>query len=148
MKPKTIKLIINIIAWTLIILSLGFITYFYIGISKVSSDTALEASPVVDNTLLWTYILAALGVLIAFVLVPIYIAIIKPKTLVKFGISLIMLIIIVLISYAISSGQGVNYGNVSEKTVLIVDTGLHTLYILSIIGLLAIIFAEIKNMLK
>ena len=146
-KNSTIKLITTIIGWSLFGISAILAILFYV--KGVSGDTVNQQW--VDLVIKWAYILAVIAAILAFIVVPIFNAIQNTKALIKFGIAIVVFLIFMLIAYSLSSATGVpNVNNIEnfESIVLWVDTGLHMFYILTVIGILVILGAEIKNIIK
>ncbi len=139
MKPKTIQTIITAFGWLLFGISAIFAVIFYF---KVSDDAEIEKFS--GTIISWAYILGGLAAVLAFIIVPIFTAFQKPKSLVKFLISLGIFAIVVLIAFSMADASGVPDAN--PKVVLWSDVGLITFYILSVIGILVILGAEIKSM--
>ncbi len=63
-------------------------------------------------------------------------------------IGIIALVVVVGISYALSSSDASMYKDVDEGTVKRVGTGLVTLYLLGSITILAVIYSQISRLLK
>ncbi len=146
-KNNQIKVFTAIIGWTLFGISFILAILFYtLGISENNINDFW-----VSLILKWAYILGGLAAILAFIIVPIFNALQNTKSLIKFGIAIVLFLILLGISYSISDASGVpNVNNVKnfDQIVLWSDTGLHMFYILSVLGILAILAAEVKNLFK
>ena len=96
----------------------------------------------VNIGLFLSYILIAVCILAAVVM-PLAKAVGDPQSLKKMGIGIGALVLVFILSYALSSGQ--EMGDKSATTVKLVGASLTTFYILAIGAILGIVITEIKK---
>ncbi len=144
MRHDKTKLIIDIFLILFLIVSVVLAVYFYTNIDNLQvSEAPLNAF------FYWAYFLLGLTVLVAFIISPLMGMIQNPKSAIKGAISLIVLLAIFAIAYSFSSTTPVEL-NIEVKNMdfalRLADTSLYSMYILGALGLLAIIVAELKEL--
>jgi len=118
---------------------------------SLNNEAALSSN--ISLMMLWTLIVIILVVIVAFIYGPIVSLFSNPKSLKKALLSLGVLVVIFFISLLISS-KDTSSINLSyeikglEQQVFWTDLGMKMMYITSGLTILAIIYAEIKNLLK
>ena len=134
---------------------LSIIRYLFIIVSVLVVVLAFALSPAgadpdVDMMLRWTYILLGLAVGAA-VLAPLFSIARNPKSAVRSLLGLVLVVIIVAISYSLSSDEPVQaatkvYDNATELRLS--DTGLFTTYVAFALAIVTIVVTEIINVFK
>ena len=145
MRQQKYKVYIDIFLYIILAVSVVLAFLFYRSIGQANETSTLNLF------MGWSYILIGIGALVAFVISPIFGVLTNPKTLVKSLISLGVLLIVILISYSLSSTTPVDVSvkiENMERALRLADTSLYAMYILGALGFLAIIASEIRNMLQ
>lgn len=148
MKNKLIKRISQITGWVVLGISVLLAVVYYVGIGD-----EMKVSANIDLMMNWTIILIIVIVALAFLVGPIMSIISSPKTLLKGGVSIAILLVIFGIAYALSSGDvstvHLNYEIEGLKQKLaFTELGLISFYIIGGLTVLAIFVSEIKSLLK
>ncbi len=149
-KNKLIKRISQVVGFTALIVSVIFAVMFYLGIN----DEATLASNV--NLMIgWAVILTIAVVVVAFLFGPIMSTLSNPQSLVKGLISLGVLAIVFIIAYTMSKGDitTVHLAHPDKITnlkgkLVFTETGIYAFYIFAALGVLGVLVAEIKSLLK
>lgn len=126
--------------------------YALLGLSTLSIVLYFLGVVNEDVLLYWNYALLAVTVALAVVL-PVIDLIKDPKKLVRFFILLIVAGIVVAGCYALSTPEVFNLNKelaaqTSAATIKWTEAGIYSLYILMVLTVIAIVYAEIKNALK
>lgn len=136
--------IIKIIAFILAIV--GAI----IALMIMGTDLGPKMDSLVGNMLYVSYVILAivLALVLIFVIKGLFTGNIK-KTLLTVG----AFLVIVLISYSVSSGTNLDLQpflakgeNVTEQTSRYVGTGLYTFYVLAVLAILSMLFSSVKKL--
>ena len=145
MRHDKIKLIIDIFLILFLAVSVVLAVYFYIHIK----DLNVSVAPL-NLFFYWAYFLLALAILFAFIVGPLVGMIQTPKSAIKGIISAAVLLGVVAIAYSFSSTTPVDL-NIEIKNMTfalrLADTSLYSAYILGGLGIIAIIIAELKELL-
>ncbi len=145
MRHDKSKLIIDIFLVLFLAISVILTVYFYINIKNL---TVSEAP--LNLFFYWAYFLLGLTVLIAFVVGPLVGLIQNPKSAIKGVVALVVLLGVIAIAYSFSSTTPVEL-NIEIKNMnfalRLADTSLYSMYILGALGIIAIIAAELKELL-
>ena len=99
----------------------------------------------IDIGLFASYLLIGLCALAAIV-IPLVQSLDDPKSLVKSGVGVVGLVIIFLISYAISEGEA--SGDVTANTSILVGAGIMTTYMCFFVAIAGIIYTEISKIIS
>ena len=145
MRQDRTKLIIDIFLIIFLIISVILAVNFYTKIDNL----AVSASSL-NIFFYWAYFLLALTVLFAFIIGPLLGFIQNPKSAIKGIISIIVLLLIFGLAYSFSSTTPVDL-NITIKNIdfalRLADTAINAMYILGFLGILAIVVAELKELL-
>ncbi len=145
MRQDKSKLIIDIFLILFLAISIVLAVYFYTNIDNL----AVSEAPL-NLFFYWAYFLLGITVLSAFIVGPLVGMIQNPKSAVKGLISLVVLLGVFAIAYSFSSTTPVDI-NIEIKNMdfalRLADTSLYSMYILGALGILAIIVAELKELL-
>ena len=151
MSEKIIKRLLRIFLGVLLLVSVILGVYFVVMISGTDEREALmnAIEPVID----WTYFL--LIVAACAVIFPVIFIVQNPRKAVKALISLVILAVIVLISYALSDGTPIQTAtsatnpDFANPTVLkFTDMGIFTAYILIGASILLLVVTGVRNMIS
>lgn len=146
---KFLTIFLYVILGITVILAIWFYTGGY---APGTQGTSAEEPVATDTILLWGFILFAITAVIAVVF-PIINLISHPKNAKQALVVIVIFAVIILISYALSSGTPLNLpgykggDNVPAKLHM-VGTGLYATYILGAIAFLGILFSEIYRVFK
>lgn len=100
---------------------------------------------VISYFLMLSYLLFALG-LVAALGGSIFKSITNPSNLKKSGLNLVVVFVVFLISYVLSSGEVLDsYGNISPFVSKWSEVGLYMLYILTVIAIGSIVFSNVSK---
>ena len=145
MRQDRTKLIIDIFLIIFLIISVILSVNFYTKIDNL----AVSASSL-NIFFYWAYFLLALTVLFAFIIGPLLGFIQNPKSAIKGIISIIVLLLIFGLAYSFSSTTPIEL-NITIKNIdfalRLADTAINSMYILGFLGILAIVVAELKELL-
>ena len=145
--------IISIVLWVLMGISIILLVLFYFGkVVPGTEDTNLHEPVITQTFLVWAYILGGLtaGLALTF---PIINVILNPKSAKKGLFVILGIAVLIFIAYSLASDQVLNIpgydgkDNVA-KTLRFTDTGLITMYILTGLAVLSIIYSEIAKYFK
>ncbi len=142
MRHDRFKLIIDIFLGIILAISVILTVLFYSDTSNVE---------VLNTFLYWAYILLGVAVLVAFIIAPVVGMIQNPKSAVKGVVALVILLGIIGIAYSLSSTTPVDISievKNMDLALRLADTSLISMYILGALGILAIILAELKQLLQ
>ena len=145
MRQDRTKLIIDIFLILFLAISVILAVYFYINIKNL---TVSEAP--LNIFFYWAYFLLGLTVLVAFIIGPLVGLIQNPKSAVKGVVALIGLLAVFAIAYSFSSTTPVELSievKNMDFALRLADTSLYSMYILGALGILAIIVAELKELI-
>lgn len=152
MSEKIIKRLLRIFLGVLLLVSVILGVYFVVMISGTDEREALmnAIEPVID----WTYFLLIVAAACA-VIFPVIFIVQNPRKAVKALISLVILAVIVLISYALSDGTPIQTAtsatnpDFANPTVLkFTDMGIFTAYILIGASILLLVVTGVRNMIS
>lgn len=150
---NSLQRIVSIFLYVILGISVILAIWFYAGGYEPGTMGTSYEEPVATNTmLLWGYFLFGITALIAIIF-PIINMISHPKNAKRALIVVVIFAVIILISYALSSGTPLDLpgykgtDNVPAKLHL-VGTGLYATYILGAIAFLGILFSEIYRVFK
>ncbi len=145
MRHDKLKLFIDIFLGIILFISVALAVYFYVDIKEIN----VTAAPL-NLFLYWSYLLLGLAVLVALIIGPLMGLIQNPKSAVKGVVAVVALFVIIAIGYSFSSTAPVEL-NIEVKNMnfalRLADTSLYSMYILGALGILAIIVAELKELL-
>ncbi|MEP4535435.1 MAG: hypothetical protein ABJ004_20230 [Cyclobacteriaceae bacterium] len=99
---------------------------------------------IIDIGLFASYVLVALCA-VAAILIPVIQSLGDPKSLIKSGIGLGVVLVVFLIGYAMASGES---DTASEGVAKVVGAGIISMYIFLILAVAGIVFTEISKALK
>lgn len=147
-KNKTIKLVSQIVGVAALAISVGLSVVYYLGINN---EVSLNNN--VDMMIKWTVLLVGIAILFAFLLGPIISVLSNPKSLFKGVISIGVLAAIFIVAYVLAKADVSTvdlYSKVDnlEGKLKFTETGLIALYIVVGLTILAVVFSEIKSLLK
>jgi hypothetical protein len=148
MNNNLVKRISQITGYVVLGISVLLAVVYYFGIGD-----EIKVSANVDLMMNWTIILIIVIIALAFLIGPIISVITSPKTLVKGGISIGILLVIFALAYAFSGGDVstvyLNYEIEGLKQKLaFTELGLISFYIIGALTVFAIFVSEIKSLLK
>ncbi len=104
----------------------------------------------VDGLIWCTYLLSFVSILLVIIM-SIYTMAINPKSIKKAGITLLIALVVIGISYLFASGNEVTVNVTtppSKATFKLTDTGLLITYILAAVSVLALIFGGIRKIIQ
>lgn len=133
------------ISWVLMIISVVMLVW---GFAKGFETN--NGAPV-DVLLNWAYILLGVAIALVIIIGVIYNGINEPKSLIGLGVGIVLLALVAVIAYAVSSGAPlVNYigEQPTHTTLKLTDTLLNTTYILGGAAIVAIIAGEIISAVR
>lgn len=145
--------IANYLLYGLLIISVGFIGWFFFGGYVPGTQGTPAAEPLAtDEILMWAFILLIIAAA-ASLIFPLVFFIMNPKNTVRALVVLGIIAILVVVSYSLASDQTLNLVNYSgpdnvPKTLKRADTGLILTYILAGIAILSILYTEIAKLFK
>ena len=147
---NTLSKVLNIILLVLMAVTVILAVMFYVKVAPAEEITA-NLMKYINWFMVWGVILIILVIFFAVIVGPIIEIINNPKTIIKGAISLVFLGIIIAIGFAMSKVEDIHLAE--EVTNLatrqkVADTALFSMYILAGLGIVAIIFSEIKSFLK
>lgn len=152
MSDKTIKRVLRIFLGLLLTVSVVLSIIFVVKISGTDEREALmnAIEPVID----WTYCLLIIAAACAIIF-PIIFIVQNPRKAIKALVSLVILAVVVLISYAMSDGAPIltatsaTNPDFSNPSVLkFTDTGIFTAYIFIGASILLLIVTGVRNMIS
>ncbi|MCF8372853.1 MAG: hypothetical protein K9H64_14620 [Bacteroidales bacterium] len=162
MKDKLSR-ILNILVILLMVISVVIAVIFYLGTGQFASDAEFSVQIDVlggrlDTFLNWAIILT-IGTALAAILFPILGMVTDPKNSKKTLIMVASMVIVVLVAYGVASDaiphfngyQKFFYDDITmdpNQFSKYVDAGLWTMYILSGLSLLSIVYYEVGKLLK
>jgi len=131
----------TIVLYILAAISVVFALMFFLGPTEIA-DNGEAASVFTGLNLAWAGVLFIIAVVLtlAFSLIQV---VTNPKALKGAAIAIIAAIVLIVISYFLSSGEIPEGEEVTATTARIVDTGLIMTAILAVVSLLAIIVSEV-----
>jgi len=152
MNNSSISKILNILLIVLMAISAVLLGLFYIKVvGPGTEDVTEEQMPFLNYFLNWGFILLAITATVAIV-APIISTIGNPKGSLKSLGSIVLLGVIILITYSMSSGELLEFAVPNEGNtppmLKLGDTCLFTTYALAGLGVLAIIASEIVKIFK
>lgn len=152
---KKIYLVGKIITWVI----MGLSAILVIGLIIQSSDMKKVTEETVNSPLLnysfyLAYIAFAISIIVAIIF-PIINIVAHPKTLIRFLIFAVAVVVMGLISYLLESmgdnslsAQDMMRLDVSETTSMWVGIGIYFTYIMFLLSILAIIYSAVRNLFK
>lgn len=149
----SISKILSIVLIVLLAVSFALaMAFFFGGVTPESAGTDLEEPIYTDTALLWMKLLLVVAALVA-VLFPVIGMITNPKSAIKTVGAIAVLAIVILISYAMASDaipvfQGAEEMDITNKLSKNVGMGLHAMYVLLAMGIIAIVATEIIDRFK
>lgn len=145
MRHDKSKLIIDIFLILFLAISVVLAVYFYLNIENLNVSEAP-----LNLFFYWAYFLLGITVLAAFIVGPLVGMIQNPKSAVKGVVAIVVLLGIFAIAYSFSSTTPVDISievKNMDFALRLADTSLYSMYILGALGILAIIVAELKELL-
>ena len=148
-----ISKIANYLLYALLIISVGFIGWFFFGGFVAGTQGTPAAEPLAtDEILMWAFILFIIAAA-ASLIFPLVYMIMNPKNTVRNLVILGFIVVLVVVSYSLASDQTLNLVNYSgpdnvPQTLKRADTGLILTYILAGIAVLSILYTEVAKLFK
>lgn len=131
-----------------------FVQWFLYALLGVSALLGIlfYLNPAAPDTLIyWAYGLVGFGVIVT-ILASVGSLLLNPKGAIKFVIILVVMIVLAIVAYSLSSNEfsalQLEKLDTTEMTSKIVGAGLIFMYALAIIGVLAIFYASISRIFK
>ena len=145
--------IINILLWVLMGISILLAVLFYLGkIVPGTEGTNMEEPVITETFLRWAYVMAigAASVTLIFSVVNM---ILNPKSIKQTIIGVVGAAVLIVVSYMLASDQILSMpgyeGTGNEPTTLKwAGTALYSTYILAILAILSILYAEVAKFFK
>ena len=137
-------IILVIIAGVTVVLAGWF---YFGGVIPETEGTTTEEPYATGTLLLWAAILFGVTALVTLVF-SLYYIVTRPKALKNFIILIVAALVLVGIAYVFSSGESLGNDKISTGTLIRVDVGLISTYILFVLALLGIIFTEVYKVIK
>ena len=144
---KILKIVLAVIMAITVILG----ALFYIKVAPNSDNITEDLMKYVNWIMIWGVILLLLTAFVTLIIGPVMSVITNPKGIVKSLISIGIILVIFVIGYAMSNVEEIHLAvpvKNLDATQRIADTSLYSMYILGVLGIFAIIFAEVKSLLK
>ncbi len=149
--PDTVSRIIAILLYVLLGISAILIILFYAGGYTAESVDAVYPEPKYTQIILfWAYILVILTALLA-IGIPLIRGILNPKNITKALVPIIATLSVVLIAYLLSSDKPMRISTGLEEDPLTLrysDTMLITVYILTGLAILSIVYSLVAGLFK
>ncbi len=133
------------------VISAILVLLFYMNV--VADDTTPpDQQPILDYFLNWSVVLLIASVIFAAVVSPIFTVIHNPKAAVKSLISIGVLGLVILVSYLSADGTLMKFtvetsGN-EPSSLILGDTCLYSVYILTVLGIIAVAASEVMKFFK
>lgn len=154
---KTIRLALNIALWSLLLVSVILIIIFLARNGKVADEMNVEAiadtlGSSVDNMLIWSYVLAGIG-LVAALGFSVWQMIMFPKNAIRTLGGIGIFAVIIIVAYSLSSGEILNIpgymgSDNNPETLKWSDTGIITMEIMLLLAFLTLLGSGIYNLIK
>ena len=148
MNNNVVKKIATITGWVALGISVILALVYYVGIGD---DQKVAAN--VNLLMTWTQILLIIIIVFAFLIGPILSILTNPKSLVKGLVSLGVLGVVILLAFIFSKADVTTVNLLYEieglqQKLKLTEVGLISFYIIASLTILAILFSEIKSLLK
>lgn len=143
------KKLSNILSIALMVIGALFGIYTWVATGQTDDKIAQAAA--IDPLFVWTYILVIIAIL-ALIIVPLPYMIKNPKTLVKFGLGIVVLGVVLLLAYMFSSDASLPFLGtpleIAEKNSwsTLADVNIIAMYIMTGLALIAILLSSLKGL--
>ncbi len=146
---ERIKTITNILLYILFAIGVVLIGIFYFGKKVPGTEGTLYEEPVITGTILVTAVVYLIIAALVAIIFPVIFLITNFKKAVYALIGVLFFVIILAISYVLSSGNAVPlHIEVPAYTFKLVDTGLLATYIMAGLAFLMILVTEVISIFK